>query len=1187
MATATLYENVRVRPSMITHRFALPIAAFFLCFGLAKTMAAPGDLDTTFNGTGKVITAIGGSLYGGGYDIARGVVVQADGKIVVAGSTNDDGAQLIALTRYQTGGSLDPTFGTGGIVKSDISFGASQSQGYAVALQSDGKIVVAGSSGSYFAVARYTTSGALDATFGTGGVVTTTDFGFLNNYGNGGAYAVAVQSDGKIVAAGQYQPFNGKYVFVVARYNANGSLDTTFNTSGFTGAFNGSGTCQARGMAIQSDGAIVVVGTGWDGIAGHTDDFFVTRFTSAGKLDSTFNSSGIVSTDLLGSDQALAVAIQSNGAIVVTGRTHQGAAYDTALVRYTPAGALDLSFNGTGKVITSAGPGDDAATCVRIQSDGRILAGGSAINTITSEINFALLRFGPNGAPDTSFGVGGKVLTAFGSGHHQAQAMTLQTDGKIILAGSTGYSSFDFGIARYLDGSQVATTLPATNVTSSGATMNGSVTASTAFASVSFQYGPTISYGSSVGALPDTVNAGATVSVSRTFFILPPGTYHYRLRVQSTLGTTFGADATFTIPETNAWLASITPSVGTLTPIFNRQRLSYALNISGSVTTVAFRPIMDGHGATIRLNGGTIIPSGQFSGPVGLMGGYNPVTLEVTAQDGVTRKIYTIAVFCGETGPGGLDGLFGTAGINAEGGLFSADASAVAITSDGKIVTVGLLQNGAENDLLISRFNADGSPDATFSGSGNVLVGFNGTSEAGHGVAVQSDGKIVAVGEAEVSGFKQFIVIRYLPEGDPDLDFGGTGYVLTNIGTGDDRALSVALQPDGKIVVAGSSSDPDFFEQKFTVVRYNTNGSLDTTFNGTGVVTTAFDVIDSICEAYSVLVQPDGKIVLAGALYTSITQFALARYNANGSLDTTFNSTGMVTTSLGNGGYAIGRQAAHQADGKILVTGYVFNNGGYDFGLVRYNPNGSLDTTFNTTGKVLTDFAGRHDYAESVAIDAMGMIVVGGWSKNTIDFSSDFAIARYNPNGSPDQTFIQLGQPLAAGQVLTTISPTYDDVANAIAIQPDGKIIAAGYTSDAVGTHHIALVRYHGYWHREAWRMRYFGSTSGAGNAAFDIDPDHDGLPNLLEYAFGLDPMRGSSSELPQWSDNGTEYYLDFTEPFGIYGITYGAEWSTTMAPLDWHPVPDTGTNGRHFFVVPVDGNEKLFFRMKLTGLGL
>lgn len=1156
----------------------LPVA-FLLAF-VSTSSATPGDLDTTFNATGKVTTAIGGSLFGGGYDVARGVVVQTDGKIVVAGSTNDDGAQLVALTRYQTGGGLDPTFGTGGIVKSDISFGASQSQGYAVALQSDGRIVVAGSSGSYFAVARYTTSGALDATFGTGGVVTTTDFGFLNNYGNGGAYAVAVQSDGKIVAAGQYQPFNGKYVFVVARYNTNGSLDTTFNTSGYTGAFDGSGTCQARGMAIQSDGAIVVVGTGWDGIPGHNEDFFVTRFTSAGKLDSTFNSSGIVSTDLLGSDQALAVAIQSNGGIVVTGRTSPGTGYDTALVRYTAAGALDLGFNGTGKVITSAGPGDDAATCVRIQSDGRILAGGSAINTSTSEINFDLLRFAPNGALDTSFGAGGKVSTAFGSGHHQAQAMTLQTDGKIILAGSSGYSSSDFGIARYLDGSQVATTLPATNVTSSGATMNGSATASTAFASVSFQYGPTISYGSSVGALPDTVNAGVTVSVSRTFVSLPPGTYHYRVRVQSTLGTTFGADASFTIPETNAWLASITPSVGTLTPTFNRQQLSYALNLSGTQTTIAFRPVMDGHAATIRLNGGLVVPSGQFTAPMPLMGGLNTVAFEVTAQDGVTSKTYSIAIFCGETGPGGRDGLFGTAGIQTDGFLFGTEASAAAIAGDGKIVTVGSSSISGAIDILISRFNADGSPDTSFSGTGFAMVGLSGN-DIGHGVAVQSDGKIVAVGEAEVSGFKQFIVTRYLPEGDPDLGFGGTGYVLTDIGTGDDRAMSVALQPDGKIVVAGSTQDEFQFDSDFALVRYNDDGSLDATFGNGGKVVTPMDATGGYDYATHVIVQPNGKIVASG---NNGLSFALARYNPNGTLDTTFNTTGIVTTNIGSFGYANG--AALQNDGKIVLTGAVYVGGAYDFGLVRYNPNGSLDTTFNTTGKVLTDFAGQNDYAESVVVDAMGMITVGGWSKNTANNSADFAIARYNPNGSRDESWYQPvpgGPALVSGQSLTTITATYDDVAKAIALQSDGKIVAAGYTSDAVGTRHIALVRYHGYDNRSAWRLRYFGSTSSAGNAAFNIDADRDSLPNLLEYAFGLDPSRNSSSELPQWFNNEVEYYLDFTEPFGIFGITYGAEWSATMSPLDWHPITDTGTNGRHFFVVPNNGSTQLFFRLKAS----
>lgn len=1154
------------------------ILATFCLSGFIE--AAPGDLDTSFNGTGMVTTAIGGTQFGGGSDYANGVAVQTDGKIVVAGSTNDNGAHLIALVRHQTNGSLDPTFGTSGFVKSDISFGANQSEGNAVALQADGKIIVAGKSAGSFAVARYTTSGVLDATFGTGGVVTTTDFGLLTS-GDNGAFALALQSDGKIVAAGQYHDGNNHHWFAVARYNTDGSPDTTFNGTGNTIAINGSGDSYARAVAIQSDGKIVVAGHGSDGVSGHTQDAIVMRFTSNGVLDTSFGGGKVV-TDLGGVESLHGVIVHSSGRIITVGDTTANGGMDACLLSFNSNGTRDSTFNSTGRVITAlSATGSDSGYAVREVSSGRLMIAGFAI--VGSAFDFALARYTIAGALDVTFGSGGKVTTPIGIDEDLAWAMDVQSDGRIVLAGATQGVTADFAVARYRSGDQLGITLAATNVTGSGATLNGSVTAGIVAVSVSFDFGPTTSYGSSVGAVPSTVNAGVTAAVSSAFFGLA-GTYHYRVKVQSVLGTTFGQDMTFTLPESNAWLANITPSVGSLTPAFVSQQLSYALNIPGSVPSIAFRPTKAGQTATIRLNGGPIVTSGQYTTPMPLLGGLTTVSFEVTAQDGVTRKTYTIAVFRGETGPGGLDGLFGTAGIRMDSYLFDTEASAIAIAGDGKMVTVGAKSISGAAGILISRFNADGTPDLSFSGSGFASVGFSGA-DIGHGVAVQSDGKIIAVGEAEVGGFKQFAIIRYLPGGDPDLDFGGTGYVLTNIGTGDDRAMSVALQADGKIVVGGTSADQDFIEQMFTVARYNTDGSLDTTFNGTGIVTTAFDVIDSLGDASSVLVQTNGKIVVAGTLYASDTRFALMRLNANGSLDTTFNSTGKVTTPVGNAGYAIGRQAALQADGKVLVTGYVFNGSGYDFGLVRYNANGSLDPTFNSTGKVITDFAGRSDYAESVAVDAMGMIVVGGWSKNTTDFSSDFTIARYNADGSPDPSFVQLGQPLAAGQVLTAISPTFDDVANAVAVLPDGKIIAAGYTSDATGTHHLALVRYHGYDNRGSWRLRYFGNTSNTGNAAFDIDADHDSLPNLLEYAFGLDPSRSSASELPKWINNEVEYYLDSTEPFGIYGITYGAEWSATMSPLDWHPVTDTGINGRHFFVVPVNGNEKLFFRIKVTGL--
>ena len=212
---------------------------------------------------------------------------------------------------------------------------------------------------------------------------------------------------------------------------------------------------------------------------------------------------------------------------------------------------------------------------------------------------------------------------------------------------------------------------------------------------------------------------------------------------------------------------------------------------------------------------------------------------------------------------------------------------------------------------------APGDLDLTFGGTGKVTttVGTN-SSATGQGVAVQSDGKIVVAGSSQNSGFNDdFAVVRYNADGSLDTSFNGTGKVTTPIGTSDDFGYSVAMQSDGKIVVAGYVA---LNGQDFGVVRYNTNGSLDTTFGGTGKVTTDFGGFDI---GQSVAVQSDGKIVVAGSSgSTSGSNFALARYTANGILDTTFNSTGKVTTTVGTGS-ATGSGLAYRVTGRSWLSG--------------------------------------------------------------------------------------------------------------------------------------------------------------------------------------------------------------------------------------------------------------------------
>jgi uncharacterized delta-60 repeat protein len=328
-------------------------------------------------------------------------------------------------------------------------------------------------------------------------------------------------------------------------------------------------------------------------------------------------------------------------------------------------------------------------------------------------------------------------------------------------------------------------------------------------------------------------------------------------------------------------------------------------------------------------------------------------------------------------------------------------------------------------------YAAPGDLDPTFSGDGKVLIDFAGGDDGASAVAAQPDGKIVAVGFATlpVAG-RVFGVARFDSQGARDPSFGGDGIITTRLGDGTAAGRAVAIEDDGDIVVAGTSSQPET-GWDFALTRYEPDGSLDPSFGQNGRVTTDFDDVGNGVNA--LVVQPDGKLVVAGE---SGGDFALARYNPDGSLDTSFSGDGIVTTDFAGWGdvaYAV----ALQGDGRIVAAGSaiaeheVYGETPF-FALARYQADGTLDSTFSGDGIVITDISGPYSSARThaVAVQQDGKIVLGGATGGGI-FSA-LVIARYNPNGSPDQSF----------------GTAYEDYAGAraLAIQASGRIVAAGWT---------------------------------------------------------------------------------------------------------------------------------------------
>src|SRR5436190_3145196 len=271
--------------------------------------------------------------------------------------------------------------------------------------------------------------------------------------------------------------------------------------------------------------------------------------------------------------------------------------------------------------------------------------------------------------------------------------------------------------------------------------------------------------------------------------------------------------------------------------------------------------------------------------------------------------------------------------------------------------------------------------------------------------------------------------------GDLDTTFNGTGSARVGFGQGDDEATSIAAQSDGKLVVVGGSSGSG---TAFEVMRYNTDGSLDTSFGAAGVGKARLQPVSFGGVARAVKIQTDNKIVIAGTFFTggagTERSFGVGRLNADGSFDQTFGQLGRVTTQIrSTNDEALG--LALQSDGKIVVVGFSALTSTTAFAVARYNTNGSLDTSFNGTGKVTTQIGSSHDLAFSVVVQGDGKILVAGSSFSGTQ--RDFLIVRYRADGVLDNSWG------GTGAVITDFGgPTSDDSISAIAIQPGTSTVA-------------------------------------------------------------------------------------------------------------------------------------------------
>jgi uncharacterized delta-60 repeat protein len=364
----------------------------------------------------------------------------------------------------------------------------------------------------------------------------------------------------------------------------------------------------------------------------------------------------------------------------------------------------------------------------------------------------------------------------------------------------------------------------------------------------------------------------------------------------------------------------------------------------------------------------------------------------------------------------------------------------LAIQPDHKIIVVGEIsvQQFEDANFFITRLLPNGQPDQTYGINGQVEMDFANRNDSPYACALQPDGKLLVAGETSDSIYDAAIVARFNTDGSLDHTFGQNGYRLFNPGNDEDVFYSILLLPDGKILLGGSTYDtnaPGGLD--LLLVQLNPDGSEDSGFGNNGFVIT--DVTQGLEAILSLARQADGKIVAVGANAVFNYDMQLERYTAKGAIDSSFANNGVLVVSLPNGTEDVAYSVAIQPDQKIVFCGSTQKNGTTTGSatLMRLNSDGSFDPAFGNNGQVLTDF-GFFEYARSLALQPDGKILVAA-EGGILDTSGTYWVLRYLPDGTLDPAFG------TSGLVSASIYPSQIPEATAVLLQPDGDILMAGY----------------------------------------------------------------------------------------------------------------------------------------------
>ena len=706
--------------------------SFFLVFEMnEQTMVthrlADGALDKTYgnNGYSKSVPMRHPSA-----------VLQPDGKIIVGGYTMINNSNDFALARFNTDGSLDNSFSWDGLVTLDFSSTGDYLND--IALQPDGKIIAVGrsdsQSGNLSSIARFNRDGTLDNSFLNGGKSLSTVPSVFD--------AVTVQADGKIVVAG-----DAYGQIMVTRLLPDGSLDNTFSADGITTVSSGVFS-SPRTLAIDPGGKILVGGLVAQ--AGFTN-FLIARLRADGETDMSFSGDGRQETDFGADESVQALALQPDGKILAVGSSDSGSEVDFAMARYNPDGSLDYSFSSDGIDVAAVGNEADFAFAVAIQPGNKILIAGWSM--VGNGVDYSVLRLLPDGSVDLSFAKRGKLLDYKPSGYSQFKATAVQKDGKIIAVGfaNTGHN-MQFAVARYnVDGSL-----------DRGFADNGMRT-------INFGLATSLAY--DVAIQPDgaIVVAGCAGGGNNYYIALA------RLNYDGSPDSSFNGNGRLLLDQNSIGL-----SIGQYArmTLQSDDKIVIAANIESPPSTGAI-----------------------------------------------------VLVRCSSTGV--LDPSFGNGGkVITNLGSSSDRVWDVLFQPDGKLVALGAFDYYDQSRVAVLRYNTNGTLDPSFGNGGLVITGVSGRRDAVFAGALQKDGKILAAGNLTTNAGNDLLVLRYNSNGSLDTSFAHTGKLVFDMGSTSEVLQALALQEDAKIIAAGYMHDGS--GNSPALARFNPDGTFDTSFSSDG-----------------------------------------------------------------------------------------------------------------------------------------------------------------------------------------------------------------------------------------------------------------------------------------------------------------------------------------------------------------